>query len=338
MTCPRGFAFFTLLFVFLSTTADAGDTVTFCAAGDVLLDRGCRTMIRRNGYDYLFAGVGDFIRSQDLAFCNLENPISSRRKVSGTTITFRADSAFVEVLKRSGFNMFCLANNHILDCGPRAILDTRGILETNGLATVGAGGNEAEAGSPLIMRKRGMTFAFLAYVSVPGFKVRSSGERPGPAFADSARIIGELARLRGSADFIIVSFHWGVEYSPRPTAEQVNYAHLSIDHGADLVIGHHPHVIQSIEKYRGKYILYSMGNFVFDQHTTVQREAVLFGCGFRDGKVVAPYILPVLLPYRTFRPVFPGCGETISITSRVKEISRGYGVTFRDGDTATYLE
>ena len=338
MILSRGSACFILLLVTLSMTTDAGDTVTFCAAGDVLLDRGCGTMIRRHGYDYLFAGVGDFLRSQDIAFCNLESPFSSRRNAPGPAVTFRADSIFVEVLKRSGFTIFSIANNHILDCGPRAVLDTRGILEANGLAAVGAGGSASEAGSPLIVRKRGMTFAILAFVRVPGFGIRSGKKRPSPAFADSAGILENIARARKEADWVIVSFHWGMEYTPHPTKEQIRLAHLCIDNGADLVIGHHPHVIQSIEKYRGKFILYSLGNFVFDQHEQVEREAVLFVCGFRDGVIVSPYIIPVLLPLRSFRPVFPECGESGRIAERVKAISRGYGVTFRDGDRVTYLE
>jgi poly-gamma-glutamate synthesis protein (capsule biosynthesis protein) len=338
MICLWGFVSFILFLASFSASAGAGETATFCAAGDVLLDRGCRTMIRRHGYDYLFARVGDFIHVQDLSLCNLENPVSYRGKAPGNAITFRADSAFVEVLKRSGFGIFCLANNHILDCGPRALLDTRGILESNGLAAVGAGRNADEAGAPLITRKRGMTFAFLAYVRVPGFGVRSADDRPRPAIADSTEIREGIARAHARADIVIVSFHWGVEYTPRPTAEQVNFAHFSIDSGADLVLGHHPHVIQSIEKYRGKFILYSLGNFVFDQHVPVQRESLLFCCGFRDRRIVSPHIIPVVLPPRSFRPVFPSCGETIRIMDRVKEISRGYGVTFRDSDTATYLE
>lgn len=331
-------AAFLLLLFFFYGWANAGETAIFCAAGDVLLDRGCRTMILRHGFGYLFEGVGDFIRSCDLAFCNLENPVSSSRKVSGNAITFRADSAFVEVLKQSGFNIFNLANNHILDCGPRAIIDTRTILAANGLAAVGAGRSRDEAGAATILRKRGVRCAFLAYVHVPGFGIRSADDSPRPAFADSAGIREGIARARSEADIVIVSFHWGVEYTPRPTREQVDFAHLSIESGADLVIGHHPHVIQSIEKYRGKFILYSLGNFVFDQHVQLQRESLLFCCGFRDGRIVSPHIIPVLLPFWSFRPLFPDCRESVRISDMVKAISRGFGTTFRDSDTVVYLE
>jgi poly-gamma-glutamate synthesis protein (capsule biosynthesis protein) len=148
----------------------------------------------------------------------------------------------------------------------------------------------------------------------------------------------ELARLRPETDIIIVSFHWGTEYVPRPGEEQVALAHFCIDHGADLILGHHPHVLQSIEKYRGKFILYSLGNFVFDQHRPLQRESMIFGCLFTEKGVESPYIYPIELPPGAFRPAFPDCPAAIRIGNRLQQISKGYGATFREGDVAIYPE
>lgn len=332
------FRSFLILALLETGSAFAQGTVTFCATGDVLLDRGCRTMIMRNGPDYLFGAVGDFINLQDLAFCNLEGPMSSRGKRAAKDIDFRADSTFVEVLKRSGFDIFSLANNHMLDYGREALSDTKSILEMNGLETVGAGANRSEALRARIVQRNGITFAFLAFVTVPQVGIKYREELPCPAMGDSSSFGAEIARVRKEADFVIVSFHWGVEYTPRPSKEQTRLAHYCIDHGADLILGHHPHVIQSIEKYRGKFILYSMGNFVFDQHKPIQRESMIFGCTFRDGKIESPYIYPAELPYRTFRPVFPDCASSIRISERVKAISKGFNTVFRDGDTVVYLE
>lgn len=97
-------------------------------------------------------------------------------------------------------------------------------------------------------------------------------------------------------------------------------------------------MIQSIEKYKGKYILYSLGNFVFDQHHLPERESMIFSCVFKDGTVVSPCIVPTYLPERTFRPVFPDCGGTNNLTARIKKISEGMGVKFREGDTVLFLE
>ncbi len=330
---------FSAIFAFcVSSVSFAQNTVSFCAAGDVLLDRGCRTMSRRHGSGYLFEKVGDFMRMHDVAFCNLEGPISSRGKQISKLINFRADSAFVDVLKRPGLNVLSLANNHMLDYGYDALLDTRRILEEHGFITVGAGKDSLQAAEPAIIEKNGLRLAFLAYVTVPQVGIRYRGLLPCPAFPDTSVMRDEFSRLREIADFVIVSFHWGIEYTSRPSPEQVALGRFCVDNGADLVLGHHPHVLQSIEKYKGKFIVYSLGNFVFDQHKPVQRESMLFGCLFTEKGIESPYILPVVLPYWTFRPEFPECAESIRIGERIKRISEGFGANFRDGDYLIYLE
>jgi gamma-polyglutamate biosynthesis protein CapA len=330
--------FFAIALLVSASMVWAGDTVTFCAAGDVLLDRGCGTKIRQHGYDYLFESVGDFIKSRDLALCNLEGPLSVKKKKTVERMRFCADSSSVEVLKRSGFDIFCLANNHILDYGRQILLETRNILETNGLTAIGAGINKADAASPRLIQKKGCTIAFLDFAAVPYFGAGLDANLPCPAIADSGTVRAEVEKCRLAADIVVVTFHWGVEYATRPTKEQVNLARLSIDSGADLVIGHHPHVIQSIEKYHGKFILYSLGNFVFDQHKPEQRESILFTCTFREGKVESPHIVPVIIQDGAYRPELAGCNDSIRIDRRVKAISEGFGVEFRDGDTELFLE
>jgi len=326
------------LSVFLVETPWAQKTVSFCAVGDVLLDRGCRTMIGKRGFGYPFELAGDFIRMQDVSFCNFEGSMSSRGKPVAKEINFRADSAFVEVLKHPGFDVVSLANNHVLDYGRDALLDTRRIFIENGFVVTGAGKDSIEASLPAIIEKNGLQLAFLGYVTVPQVGIRYRGDLPGPAFPDTARMRDQLTRLRKEADIVVVSFHWGTEYVPHPTPDQVALARFCIDHGADLVLGHHPHVLQSIEKYKEKFIIYSLGNFVFDQHRQPQRESMIFGCLFTERGVKSPHILPIELPYRTFRPVFPECSESIRIGERIKRISKGYGATFRDGDSLIYLE
>lgn len=232
-----------LLFVLLVAhpwTAWTGEPVTFCAAGDIMLARGCGTMIRRHGMDYPFAEVNSFIGLHDIACANLESPLSSRGRAVANPITFRADSSLVEVLKRSGFGVFSLANNHILDYGPIALLDTRRMLHEHGFSSVGAGKTSQEAHEPLIIEKRGTRAAFLAYVDVYGFGPIKAQDRPVPAFLDSAGVRKDILRARPLADIVLVSVHWGTEYVDRPTERQTAFAHLMIDAGADIVLGHHP--------------------------------------------------------------------------------------------------
>jgi gamma-polyglutamate biosynthesis protein CapA len=244
----------------------------------------------------------------------------------------------VEVLKRSGFDIFCLANNHILDYGRRALTETQDILASNGLVGIGAGNNKKEAASARIIKINSTTFAFLSYSAVPDFGEQLNENLPCPAIADSATIIAEIIKCRSISDFVIVTYHWGVEYSRLPAKKQIDIAHISIDNGADLVIGHHPHVIQGIEKYHGKFILYSLGNFVFDQHKQEQREAIIFSCTFHDRKVEFPCIYPIVIPDRIYRPEMAEYKDSIKITDRIKLLSQKFSTGFRDGDNEVFLE
>jgi poly-gamma-glutamate synthesis protein (capsule biosynthesis protein) len=335
LTLRRFLIFLTLLLLYTKNSS-AQEKVTFCAVGDVLFDRGVRTMIEKKGVDYPFEKVAEFINQYDLAFCNLECPISKRGDPLAKICTFRGDSSFVEGLKKSGFNIFCLANNHTLDYGRNALLDTKEILERNGFYTVGAGTNQKEASKGKIIKKKGMTFAFLAYVTMPLEGITYSDSLPGPAQSDIDEIIEEIRNIRETVDFIIISFHWGTEFAQFPSDIQKEYAHQVINNGADLVIGHHPHVIQSIEKYEGKFIIYSLGNFVFDQHKVVRRESIIFGCTFENKRIVFSYIVPVLL--EKFRPDFATDKDYERIMKKIETISKGYKVKFTENEGILFLE
>ncbi|MCX6088957.1 MAG: CapA family protein, partial [Candidatus Atribacteria bacterium] len=152
---------------------------------------------------------------------------------------------------------------------------------------------------------------------------------PGPSQSHLDDLVFEIQQVRKSVDFIIVSFHWGLEYSPLPSLHQIEYAHGCIDAGADLVIGHHPHVIQSIEKYRGKIILYSVGNFVFDQPPGMGSDTFLFGCTFARGGIHSPHLLPVVIV--RCRPELATGEDFKRIAREVQFVSEKYHVVFHQG-------
>lgn len=172
-----------------------------------MLDRGVRVIIEKKGVNYPFENTAYFIKSHDLAFCNLECPISERGDPLGKIYTFRAEPQFVEGLKKSGFNIICLANNHTLDYGRNAFVDTKEILERNGFYTTGAGKDQKEASRATIIEKKGMTFAFLACVTMPLEGIAYSEDLPGPNQTDIDGMIEEIKSIRKTVDFIIVSFH-----------------------------------------------------------------------------------------------------------------------------------
>lgn len=237
--------------------------------GDMMLSRAVATRMVRHGADYPFLKVADFIRHADIAFANLETPITPGAPVPSGAMVFRADDSAGAALARAGFDIVSLANNHTPNFGEVGLLNTLNNLEKAEVKYAGAGKDIDQATKPVYIEKSGITFAFLAYTDgniVPS-EYEANTNRAGTAFMKKSNMITTVRDIRKnkSADIIIVSMHAGDEYVPEPHTLQKEFARAAIDAGADMVIGHHPHVIQTTEVYKGKYIFYSLGNFIFDQ-------------------------------------------------------------------------
>lgn len=166
----------------------------------------------------------------------------------------------------AGFDVLSIANNHIWDYGADAVRDTLTILKDAGIGVIGGGMNYQEAHAPLIKETSGVKIAFLGYTDLIPSSLDSKTARPVIAFLDIDRAISDVKEARKLADLVVVSLHWGNEYEITPNHNQERIAKSLIDAGAQLIIGHHPHVVQPIEEYGGGYIAYSLGNFVFDQN------------------------------------------------------------------------
>lgn len=232
-----------------------------------MLSRGVAVRLRRYGPDYPLAGVAAYLRGADLVFGNLECTLQAGPPVPRHALQFRAAPREAAALAAAGFTVLSLANNHSPNYGPAGLRATFAALDAAGLAYVGAGPDRAAARRPAVIVRRGIRFAFLAYAEgdiVPA-GYAAGPRRAGVAFMNLQTLAGDVARARAAADIVIVSMHAGREYQPRPDAEQIAFAHAAIAAGADAVIGHHPHVVQTMEWYRGKPIFYSLGNFIFDQ-------------------------------------------------------------------------
>lgn len=269
------------------------DTITITAVGDVNFDS---NSLRANGYAFAWESVGETMRSSDLTFANLECTISNRGEpVPGKEFHFRGSPDALPSLRDSGgVDVVSQANNHARDWGGEAMLDCLGYLQADGIPFCGAGADYTGAHNPAYLTAQGLRVAFLAYDDI-GW----SGWPAGPGYpgvadaADTRGIVRDIFAARESADLVVVSFHWGTERKYTPDASQRLYAHLAVDCGADLVLGHHPHVIQGCEIYQGKLIAYSLGNFVFEpgsrrecDYTILMRISLDAG-GFR-GAVIYP--------------------------------------------------
>ena len=222
----------------------------------------------------------------DLRFANCERQYSARGTASELAPHGRQPPEMARIFTDCGFDAVTIANNHMYDYGPEALLDTRALLLAKGIRVTGAGKDLDEAREPAIVEKNGITVGFLGYCSVipeggeagPGkvgiapLRVKTEYQGRGPHSPvrvltepderDLKMILDDVAALRKRVDIVIPVFHWGVIWVPRVIADyQVTVAHACIDAGADLVMGHHAHVPKAIEMYRGKAIFYSLSNF-----------------------------------------------------------------------------
>lgn len=242
--------------------------ITLLFAGDIILSRGVAYQIKKyQDYRYPFLKISEFLKSADLVFGNLEGPISNRGRNQGNIYSFRANPEAVKGLKFAGFDILSLANNHIWDWGKEALEDTISILKENGIEPIGVGRNYSEANRAIIKEINKTKIAFLAYTNLYPKDLEAKEKSPGISSFDIERVKNEIKQLKEkNTNIVVISFHWGEEYKTRSDRTQQNIAYSLIEAGADLIIGHHPHIVQEIEQYKGKFIAYSLGNFVFDQN------------------------------------------------------------------------
>lgn len=273
---------------------------TMLFVGDIMLDRLVKKRIDRADNPLLpFLLIADVLRSADLAVANLEGPVSDRGVNQGSKYSFRFEPrGTMRALTFAGFDVINLANNHIWDWGTAALLDTLTHLRSAGIQTIGAGANQAEANQPAIATLGDARVGFLGYTTLYPKSLEATATRAGVSSPQLSLITAQIADLKANQniDLVVVSLHWGIEYEDHSTTSQQLFAHALIDAGADLVVGHHPHVVQEVEKYHGKYIAYSLGNFVFDQDFSKETmQGLMFEVGVRNKQIEAVREIPVEL-------------------------------------------
>ncbi|MHB0936215.1 MAG: CapA family protein [Armatimonadota bacterium] len=274
--------------------------ITLTFVGDIMLDGAVEQLAKQHGTPYLFSGVAKTFMADSLTVGNLECAVSTRGTAEDKTYTFRADPAVLPGLRKSGIEAVTLANNHAHDFGRQAMLDTVDHLKAANITAVGAGRNAYEAYRPAMFALEKQRVALLGasrVLSTDRWAARD--DRPGIASAyDPARVLQEIRQARKSADVVVVYFHWGKERMTRPERYQRVMAQQCIDAGADLVIGSHPHVLQGFEYYKGRLIVYSLGNFVFNKRT---QSTMMVQATFLNGKMQQATVIPCT--YAQYRPL-----------------------------------
>ncbi|RJQ31239.1 CapA family protein [Candidatus Parcubacteria bacterium] len=243
-----------------------GEETTLLFVGDIMMSRAVEKSVinkRKGDFNFLFEKAG-FIKEADLAFGNLEGPVSDKGKDIGNLYSFRMRPESLDAAKDAGFDAFSIANNHMADWGPEAFTDTVERLKEKGILFPGGGANRKEAVFPQVKKVNGLSIGFLAFSDKGPRWLEAGEEKPGilTVKEDFADIVAKSAE---KTDVLIVSFHFGEEYESKHNSRQEFLARSAIDNGAKIVIGHHPHVIQDTEFYKDGFIAYSLGNFIFDQ-------------------------------------------------------------------------
>ncbi|EKD49494.1 MAG: hypothetical protein ACD_63C00125G0012 [uncultured bacterium] len=273
------------------------EPVTLLAVGDLNLSRHVWKKIQDHGGDvtHPFKATAEFTSDADISFANLETQVSDRREVPSEGMVLMADPSVLEGVKYAGFDIVSTANNHTGDFGNDIVTDSVRFLDQAGILHVGSGKNKEEAHKPVIMEVKGNKIAFFAYENVPPDAYAAGPDDPGVAWLDIDIMERDIKRVRDEVDYVIVSMHFGPEYVHEPHEKvQVEPAHAAIDFGANLVIGHHPHVTQTKEEYKDGYIMYSLGNFVFDQMWSEDtRKGEIFKGTLENGKVKDIEFFPI---------------------------------------------
>ena len=285
--------FFLIILLFACTPAKKDITISF--AGDLLLDRGVRRQINASNPGYLFSGIKGILKSSDYAIANLECPITKYPSPLFKKYIFRGEPMWLPTIKNAGFTHLDMANNHSYDQGRDGIIATAYNLDSIGLIKLGYGKNSNEAAEPTIITKDGNRIAVFASVLLSLENWMYLPDKPGMCQATVNELCSNIRAYKAAhpKDIIVVCLHWGVELRQKPEPMQHQQAHALVEAGADLIIGHHPHVVQSIEIYKNRPIFYSIGNFVFDQTPEICNQAIMPQVTFSDGHISAIHIYPL---------------------------------------------
>lgn len=285
------------------------------ACGDLALCKGVEKKILEESTD-LLSGFDDIFSAADLFLANVEVPLTDSETPQWTHFqTLKASRKTGKLLGKIGVNVASLANNHIADYGEKGLKDTISVLEEQGIAWVGAGWSPEEASRPLIVERNGQRIGILA-LAQPEISAAKNGKW-GAGVLDDQYSIRTMKELSRNVDIALAYLHYGIEFSNYPTPHQVRLSRNLINAGALLVIGHHPHVPQGYEHYRGGFIAYSLGNILFDLRSGSHKFA-------RMGLLIEADVIQGALKEVRVKPIDTRGGVTRILKGREKREAEEY--------------
>ncbi|HTL90344.1 MAG TPA: CapA family protein [Leptolyngbya sp.] len=288
-------------------------TATLMFGGDVALTHSYADLVQ-DDKKWAFAGLEE-ARLADVSIVDLEAPFTTASS-STKDDPFKVDPAQVEVLKNGGIDLVNLANDRIMDYQGSGLEETIKTLDQAGIYHFGAGRDAKAARRPEILDVDGQRVAYLGYF---GSADQSAGDsKPGTNLIENDRISADIKALRPQVDWVVVNFHWGDDISKYPTDAQIALAHFSIDQGADLVVGHHSDILQGAEVYRGRPIVYSLGNFIFGGKTQSNYDTAMLKVALKDRQMKVE-LLPIEV--KGFQPRVASGDRGTEILHQIESVS-----------------
>ncbi len=275
------------LSVSLTTCQHREQEMHICFAGDMLLDRGARRVISVAGYDTLFSGVRNLFHAMDAVVVNLECPLTHSHTPLFKRFVFRSDPESIGAIQAAGITHLDVANNHSYDQGREGLRETRVIALSKGLSVVGMGNTHKQSCEPVIIQKQDQTVAVFASVLVPLENWVFNADSLSICQATASEIAANVRAYKAQhpSSHCVVLLHWGQEFVSEASIEQRAWSKEMVDAGAELIVGHHPHVVQGPDTLAGTMVMYSLGNFIFDQSREVCNQAQILELIVRNDKL-----------------------------------------------------
>jgi poly-gamma-glutamate capsule biosynthesis protein CapA/YwtB (metallophosphatase superfamily) len=290
--------------------------IILIGVGDIMLGR---SVEKRYQNRIRIDDISEILGSGDAVFGNLESCFGGEASpAQEKPYNMKAPDEALLAFKNLGITLASLANNHCADFGSSATAYTKTLLESRGVQSVGGFSNQGRS-VPTVLKVKSVRIGFLGYSAHIQREACRAPDYSGIAPLDCDSVFNDVSLLRPHVDILIVSLHWGQEYSDRPAADQILTAHKLVDAGADIIWGHHPHVLQGIENYKGKLIAYSLGNFIFDQVRQETAPSIILQCGFRSGRITMVKCTPVIID--RYLPRHAKAGEAIAVMNRLHTLS-----------------
>lgn len=284
----------------MTTKVKTADITVLRFAGDVTMSLFFENKIATSGVDYPWQDVQAILTTADVSMVNLETSVSERgESVKSEGFGFRSPAYSLGGFINSGVDVVSIANNHIIDYGYDAFYDTMDNLDNYKIKYVGAGRNIEDAMEVKYITTNGIKIGFMGSTSILGKSNWGASEDKSGVLAfqekNYEKIMNAIKDAKKNCDYLVFSVHWGLEYTNNPTKEQIRLAHQLVDNGVDVVLGHHPHVLQGVEYYKDAIIYYSVGNFIFFIKNENAQHSGIFELVLDNNKIISSKIYPTLI-------------------------------------------